>query len=808
MLGPMPPPPPPAKPTPKPAAKPTGRANPPRGCLARIVLWSVVLLLTGSAALAVGYLWLDATLPEVFTFEEYRKIAKESSRVYAAGGEVVARFGDEIRTVLPPERIPKLVRLAMICAEDAAFYDHPGLDLLGIARALWVDVTRGHYAHGASTITQQLAKTRFLGREKTIVRKLKELVLARKLETRLQKDEILTLYLNEVYFGHGRYGIEDAARFFFGRSAAELDVAQAALLTGMVNSPGRMSPLRHPDRAKARRTYVLGQMHKHGYINDSDLQKAEAQPLPVALRDTDVQGAPWYIDAVRRVVLAKVTREQLANTGLRIEVALDLGLQAAAEQAVGAGLARLDKQYKVFEPSKRYANDGEIAGALAKLAVDQASKAQPGQVLQAIVLGRDDVRKAWRLGLGAHEGFLADADLLRYRTWQPAKGVGPKKADTAVPLVVNRGDQLRVSVREVTEDGVVLSPELGPQAALVAIEPQTRLVRALVGGDDFDLHPFDRTRALRQPGSTFKTFTYGAAIEAGLVTADTELKDEKRTYKVGKKGWTPRNFSGFYDGKTYQLRDALAHSINSIAVEIAARVGPDKVASFAERAGIRSPLVAGLPLALGASSVTPFELTNAYATIAAGGRFAEPILVTRIVDRAGKDVYLAPRGNGQQVHSTEVSKQLADMLGEVVRKGSAKAAGAVGRPLAGKTGTSNGGRDTWFVGFSAELCAGIWVGYDDRTPMAKATGGANVVPIFVEFIQNGLAAVPVAPLPRLPHVLAGPIGNLPAPVGDAEMGAGDLHDDELLPETPAQPAPVEPLAPRKRPALVDDEAVE
>lgn len=805
------------------AERPTTTANKPprnelrparRGCLARLILWFAVAALCGSAAAAGLWMWVDATLPDVFSFEAYRQIAKESSRIYAAGGEVVARFGDEIRTVIPAERIPPTVRSAIVCAEDSAFYSHPGLDLVGIARALWVDVATGRYAQGASTLTQQLAKTRFLGREKTFTRKLKELVLARKLETKLSKDEILTLYLNEVYFGHGRYGIEEAARFFFGRSASELDVAQAALLAGLVNSPGRLSPLNHPDRAKARRTYVLGQMLAHGYIVQADFDRADQQPLPTAAADKIDNVGAWYVEAVRRIALDKVDKEQLYGAGLRIEVAMDVGMQRAAEAAVLRGLQRVDLQYKVAAPLKHYDDEASLQAAVSKLTSQQGDRPAAGRVLLGIVLGRDDKARSYEISLGSVQGFLAAADLGRYRQpREPKLGRDGKELKepkdivaSDAPLSLKRGDLVRVSLREDTPKGWILSPEFGPQAALVALEPQSRLVRALVGGDDFDLHPYDRTHALRQPGSTFKTFTYGAALEAGLVTPDTELVDEPKAYPAGGKSWTPKNFSGGWDGKPHSLRDALAYSINSIAVAVANQVGPDKVAAFAQRAGVQSPLTVGLPLALGASSVTPMELTNAYATIAADGRHAEPILVTRIVDRTGKDLYLAPRGPGQIVLSEGVSRQLSDMLGEVVRKGSGKDAQGAGRPAAGKTGTSNGSRDTWFVGFCADLCAGVWVGYDDRKPIPKATGGALAVPIWTQFMKEGLGAVPVRPLPRLPHVMAGEVANLPGPPGDVEAGAADLDDTELLPDQPL-PAPAE--LPRRRQApAVDDDAIE
>lgn len=775
-----------------------GKAPPPRklGCLSRILALLLVLSALGLGVLALGFAWLEETLPEVFSFETYRGIARESSRVQAAGGEIIAQFGDEIRTVVPLARMPATVRAAIVCAEDASFYSHPGLDFVGIARALWVDLSTGRYAQGASTITQQFAKTRFLGREKTFTRKLKELVLARKLEKQLGKDEILTLYANEVYFGHGRYGVEEAARFYFGKSVSDIDLAQAALLAGVVNSPSRWSPLRHPKDALARRAYVLAQMEKHGYITAADRTRAEATPLPKGGLDRLTDTGDYFGEEVRKFALQKVDRDTLMHGGLRIEVALDVGLQRAAEAAVAAGLARFDVQYKTALPVKHYDDDASLQEGLRKLA-SQQTRLSPGRILLGIVRGPAPAAAGTgaglRVDLGTAQGILPTATLVRYA--RPA--AEPNKAPEA--LTLRAGDLIRVSVRDQSDGKLVLSPEFGPQVALVAIEPQTRLVRALVGGDDFDVHPFDRAmESRRQPGSTFKTFAYGAAIEAGLLTPDSSFLDEQHSYVSGGRSWTPRNYSGHYDGRSYTAREALAQSINSIAVAVAALVGPEKIASFAERLGISSPLQAGLPLALGASSVTPIELTNAYATLAAGGKKAAPILVTRIARRDGSDLYLAPRQDAVQVLSSSVTLSLTDMLGEVVRRGSGKEALKVGRPAAGKTGTSNGSRDAWFVGFTPELCAGIWLGYDDRKAIAKGSGGVLAVPIWVDFMKKGLERMPVQPLPRLPHVIAGPLGKpLPAPVGDPEAGAQDLDDAQLAPEeTIPTPHELPPMARR------------
>ncbi|MSP90562.1 MAG: PBP1A family penicillin-binding protein [Myxococcales bacterium] len=774
------------------------------GCLRRLVGATLVLAAVGAGALGLTWAWLDASLPDVYTFEAYRGLAHEASRIQAAGGEVVATFGEEVRTVVGPERIPPVLRAAIVCAEDAGFWQHPGLDVLGIARALWRDAVLGRYAQGASTLTQQFAKTRFLGREKTLWRKARELVLARKLETRLTKEDILALYANEVYFGHGRYGVEEAARFYFGRSASELDVAQAALLAGVVNSPARFSPLRHPERARQRRSYVLDQMVRHRHLGEADRVRAEAEALPARGHDTVADAGAWYVETVRRFVIDKVGRDALVHGGLRVEVAMDLDVQRAAEAAVRAGLQRIDATYRVREPVKHYADTTALQDGRARLAAQQAAlfdggRRPWGRILVGIVEASDGARRAWQIDLGGVTGWLPQVALGRYLPLAAVQRDGTAAAAKSVRL--EPGDLVRVSLRDDSPDGLVLSPEFGPQAALAAVEPKTRLVRALVGGDDFALHPFDRaTQARRQPGSTFKTFAYGAALDAGLFTPETEMLDVARGYRVGRKTWTPRNFSGRHDGKLHTLRDALAQSINSIAVEVAAQVGPQRVEEFARRLGIESRLQVGLPLALGASAVGVLELANAYATIAADGVRREPILVTRIVGRDGKDLWQAPRDNGVRVLADGVVRALVDMLGEVVQRGSGREA-KVGRPVAGKTGTSNGGRDAWFVGFAPELCAAVWVGWDDRKPMPKATGGTLAVPIWSQFMREALDRVPVRPLPRLPHVLAGPGGAVLPVIADGEAGAeaiddGALGDEgELAPAELVRPPPLEPAGP-------------
>lgn len=757
-----------------------------RRWLWRALTASVLLVAVGAGAAWIGYRSLEASLPDVFSFDAYRKIALQSSRIYAAGGESIARIGRENRSVVPPEAIPDALRFAIVAAEDAAFYHHPGLDLLGIARALWVDVTSGAYRQGASTITQQFAKTRFLSAEKRLIRKLKELVLARKLEQKVGKDEILALYLNEIYYGHGAYGCEEAARTFFGKSVGQLAIAEAALLAGVVNSPARFSPFRHPERARKRRAYVLDQMHRRGYIGAEDAELAKRAPLPSEQAEAVEVVSPWYVSAVRQELDRLLPADALELGGLRIEVAMDVPAQRAAEAAVAAGLHTIDGELGAARPVRHYTDDEALAAGVERLRRSRRDKAgavhliRLGRTTLGVVLRR--AKDSYVLDLGGELGLLPDAALRRYVA-----------ADGKAATLYRRGDLLRVSALEKLADdddrGAIpgsdaralwwLSSDQGPQAALVAIEPQTRLVRALVGGDDPRLHPYNRAlQASRQPGSTFKTFVYGAAIEAGMLTPDSELLDEKRIFRSGGRPWTPRNFRGRYDGKKHSLKDALARSINSIAVEVAHRVGPAKVAAFAQRMGITSELRADLPLALGASSVRPIELANAYATVAADGQLAAPIIITRVLDRDGRELYRA-RSEPQKAISKEVARALGDMLGEVVRRGSARKA-KVGHPIAGKTGTTNRARDTWFVGFSARLCAVVWVGYDDRKPMGDATGGSFALPIWAEFMRGALDRVPVLPLPRLPHVLD-PAALAPPLEDDPEQDAAPTADAALDP---------------------------
>ncbi|MCO4761783.1 MAG: PBP1A family penicillin-binding protein [Myxococcales bacterium] len=742
-----------------------GVATKVRRWLRRLFVAGIVATALGIAAGAIGFKSLESRLPDVFSFAAYQDLAVENSRVYASGGELIARFGGQLRTVVPMERIPATVRFAVVCAEDAAFYHHPGLDLLGIARALWVDISQGRYAQGASTITQQFAKTRFLSSEKKLVRKLKELVLARKLEQKVSKDDILAMYMNEIYFGDGRYGVEAASRYFFGKPVSEVNVAEAALLAGVVNSPARFSPYRHPKRALGRRRYVLRQMERRGYISAADMKRADAQPLPKKGHEERVIRAPWVVAAVRRQATARVGRQALRNEGLRIEVAMDITAQRAAEAAVTTGLHQLDLRYKTRNPVRKLSGAASMARAGARLKKRRKGRRAPmGRPITGVVRSFDPDLGTYSIDLGGERGTLHRSTLRRFH------------GEDGKPPSFRRGDVIRVSIRARTPKETLLSPELGPQAALVAIDPKTRLIRALVGGDDPALHPFHRAiMARRQPGSTFKTFVYGAAIEAGMATPDTRVTDEKRTYRSHGRPWTPRNYTGRWDAKPHSLRDALARSINSIAVEMARRVGPDAVADFAKRCGIASTLRPDLPLALGASGVTPIELANAYATIAANGMFAEPILITRIIDRRGKERFRA-KTELTRVIPANVAHALSDMLGEVVRRGSARKA-KVGRPVAGKTGTTNRARDAWFVGFSPRLAAAVWVGWDDRKPMPKGSGGKLALPIWADFMRAALDRVPVAPLPRLPHVLGTPRAP-PIPLDeDPEEGAASLVDE-------------------------------
>lgn len=714
--------------TPAPAGARAGKRSRGWVWLARALVAAFFL---GSAALlgAVGlFSYYARDLPTVDALEHYDP--PQISRVVDRHGEVIAELFEERRTVVPLDRVPRVLVLSVLAAEDADFYRHRGLDYAGILRALVRDLS-GQSMQGASTITQQIVKNVLLTPERTISRKIRELILARRLEQELTKDEILFLYLNHINFGHARYGVQEASRFYFGKDVSELDLAEASMLAGLPQAPSRLSPVRHLAAAKRRQRYVLDQLeHKRAQYWDDlsleDIRAARAREVEIVGKSRASSAAPEVSQIATQMLRELVGPDAARRGGYRIETAIDLALQRKARAALQHGLSAIDARHDLLGPldvQKR----GRKPARVSKLAA--------GRNYDAVVVGANDQAGEIALDVGGHRAVAALSELAR---WNPKK----LKASAFAPT----GARVSATI-EALGDGREPARArllLGPEGALVLIDPRSRDVLALVGGSQAD-YGFNRAvQAVRQPGSSFKPITYALAVESGKYTPATLVLDAPEVFDE----WKPDNFETWSYAGAVRLRQAVAQSINLVAVRVMSELTPKRVIDFAKSMGLSTELEPSLALALGASGVKPIELVNAYATFAAAGRYAPYRLVRSVHDSRGERLPLPERAAARTVMSPEAAYVLTSMLQGVVQEGTAKAARKLGRPAAGKTGTSNNARDAWFVGYTPEIVAGVWVGYDDHRPLGKRESGARAaLPIWMEAVQAALGDRPAVEFP-------------------------------------------------------------
>lgn len=707
-----------------------------RGQKALVILkWGVLAgLLLGAlgAAGVAGMFWYygsDDSLPSIGSLDEYEPL--EVSRLTSQDGTVIGEIFSQRRTVVPYEVVPEMLVNAFISAEDAAFFEHEGIDYIGMVRALIVDIKAGEAKQGASTITQQVVKTFLLSPERTIKRKVQEIILARRLESALTKEEILYLYLNQIYFGHGRYGIAEAANFYFGKKVADLNIGEIAMLAGLPQAPENISP-KKPDnvrRAKSRQTYVLRQMAQNGYITPEVAQKWIDAPIKVVADPYPHIGqAPEWINIVRETLEEKYPDGEIYKLGARVETTLNLDIQRKATAALRKGLRGVDKRQGYGHPlgnvredkidlviskfKKRLPKKGPKTGPIYRGVVVEVSDEPP-----AIVADIGGVRAEVALGTPADERYNPEG-----------KTPGER---------FERGDIVQVVLTEIDDDEEtkVASGHRpakfaeGPEGAVVVIDPHTRHVLALVGGYDIDAGDFNRaTMAKRQPGSSFKPFVYAAAIDSGDFTAASIINDAPEVYDL----WKPQNYKKGHFLGPVRLRMALARSINTVAIRVCHDIGPSRVAELARWMGIESELPEHLSLALGSGEVTPLELTNAYATFAAGGKVAPPQLITEV---NGEPV---PPPQMIDAIRPEVAYVMVDVLKSVITEGTGVRARRLGIPtIAGKTGTSNDARDAWFMGMTPNIVIGVWVGFDDNRPLGSREGGSHsALPVFIELVDS------------------------------------------------------------------------
>jgi penicillin-binding protein 1A len=702
------------------------------GVLRRLVLWTALVgVLAGGIGAFVLYREITTDLPPVDQILRYRPPV--TTRVFADDGTLVGEFFVERRYLVPLERIPQHVRLAFLAAEDADFYRHRGVDPLSIARALMTNLLRHQVVQGGSTITQQVVKALLLTPERSYERKLKELILALRLETKLEKDDILYLYLNQIYFGAGAYGVAAAAREFFDVDVGELTIAQAALLAGLPQAPSRYDPQRRLPQALARQRYVLGRMRDEGFLTAAQFAVARAEEIVVEpRRPITYLAAPWYVEHVRRLLEERYGGTAPYQLGLQVHTAVDLKLQAAAEQALREGLRDLDRRQGFRGPIRRL-DPRKIDAFLEREA--EAPAAEGGR-LRAVVV---ESRASGLVLRSARERGHLPASALVYG------------AARLAPSAFRPGDVIAVSVAERGPDGVRFSLDQEPQVegALVAIEPYTGQVKAMVGGYDFRRSQFNRAvQARRQPGSAFKPLVYAAALDHGYTPASILLDAPIALQNGNQPPWMPRNFENRYYGPT-PLRVALARSLNTVTVRLVDAVGLRTVLAYLPRFGLRGPLPRNLSIALGTSEVTPLELTRAYGVFATLGKRFEPIFVTRVTDLEGNPLeFEGTRPRFEAVMSPATAYVMTSMLQTVVQRGTGRRAAELGRPVAGKTGTTNDTKDAWFVGFTPDLLAGVWVGFDaDRSLGARQTGGAAAAPTWTAFMKQALEGRPAVDFP-------------------------------------------------------------
>lgn len=831
--------------------------------------------------LAIGggvYLYYDVAkdLPKIDSIKDYNPPVV--SEVFDNKGAKIGEYWLERRFVLSPQEIPKIVEQAVISSEDAAFFEHSGIDYMGIARAMIENIKAGGVVQGGSTITQQVVKGFFLSSEKTMLRKVKEAILAKRIEDKLTKKEILYLYLNQIYLGNRAYGIEAASRNYFHKPAKELNIAEAAMLAGLAKAPSKYNPIKNFKRSKQRQIYVINQMHKEGYITETQKVHASNQPLSVYIAPTDreynLKYAPWFVEEVRRNIIDKYSENTLYQHGLKIYTTLDMEAQKAGELALQKGLSQVHRRHGFSGPIKHLKGDemdeyiyqihrsiffdnlpeGTFLPGLTREKVKNTNvKLDPQKLYEAVVT--HVTSKEVHVSVGYQRGVI----LLPGYRWARKRSNRTRAYLDNVYVkdprkILEPGDVIEVQLVNVDNEykkfkkyysdksKVYFNLEQTPhiEGALYVMDPFNGYVKTIIGGKDFAKSEFNRaTQALRQTGSVFKPLLYAAAVDKGY-TPDTIIEDEPLKIPDGPgRFWEPRNYDRQFKGPM-TLRDALVASRNIVSVRLVLDVGLDYVTALVRKLGVDTTFDKVYSMSLGSNGMHLSQITRAFGVFPTGGRLPKAVMIKKITDRYGNELeqhnppqhgsfveqikknqhqaqilsegvsniknlrsdlwqeaqpwykrdlleltpfeeiilygkYL-PKG---YVMSPRTAYTMVDIMQDIVRRGTGYRVRKLGRPVAGKTGTTNDQTDCWFIGYTPNLVGGVWVGHDKASTKVGAgeDGGRTAAPIFLYFMQEYLKDKPVAQF-EIPNYMS--YAEINPPV---DVYPGDISDFFVDPES-------------------------
>jgi penicillin-binding protein 1A len=721
-----------------------------RGFLASLF----ALAILAGAFLGV-FLAYENDLPQVSSLEDFQP--NIITQVFAADGSVLGEFAIEKRVVVQFRDIPPVLRNAVVAVEDADFWKHLGINPWRIPGAALANLRSGRRGQGFSTLTMQISRLLFLTPEKTYERKLKEIILAFQIEKNFTKEEIFTLYCNQIYFGHGNYGVEAASRFFFGKSIKDLTLSEAALLAGVPQGPARLSPVENPEAARERRAHVLQRMVEEKYITPEEAARAAAEPLGLRLRKDPPSIAPHFLEEVRKYLERQYGSQRIYQGGLRVYTTLDPALQRAALAALRAGLRRLDRRARGFVPPATTLLDAE--GRLpAEPRLDEWDwPFAAGDVVRGLVLDSDRLTAV--VQIGDARARVGPADV----AWTGRRSVAE---------VLPRGTVAPFLVQSLSEEGgrrvakVTLEQDPLVEGSLLALDVHTGAVKAMVGGYDFERSKFNRaTQAMRQVGSAFKPVVYAAAIETAGYTPATIIVDAPISFPNpwSKTVWTPQNYDLKFLGPI-PARRALEQSRNIPAIKTLQAVGVETGIRYARKLGLQGELPPYLPIAIGAGEATLQEMVAAFASFPNQGLRMQPMLVTRVTDRDG-NVLEENRPQASDAIRADTAYILTSLLRGVVERGTAVRARSLERPIGGKTGTTDDFTDGWFIGFEPSLAAGVWVGFDDkRKSLGRGQDGARVaLPIWIDFWREATKDKPVEDYPIPGNIVFVPVDELGRP---------------------------------------------